>query len=45
MYEALGLTANQSLLVQGIYGAIGPIANLLCVLSTQRFVTITNERN
>jgi len=28
MYEALGLSASQSLLVQGIYGAIGPIANL-----------------
>lgn len=31
MYQALGLTASQSLLVQGIYGAVGPIANLLCV--------------
>lgn len=45
MYEALGLTASQSLLVQGIYGAIGPIANLLSVSPTQSLVTITNERD
>ncbi len=31
MYRALGLTAGQSLLVQGIYGAVGPITNILCV--------------
>ncbi len=29
MYEALGLSASQTLLVQGIYGAVGPIANIL----------------
>jgi len=32
MYEALGLSASQSLLVQGIYGAIGPIANLFFII-------------
>lgn len=32
MYKSLGLNASQSLLVQGIYGAVGPITNLLCVL-------------
>ena len=31
MYRALGLSAGQSLLVQGIYGAVGPITNFLCV--------------
>ena len=31
MYKALGLSAGQSLLVQGIYGAVGPITNFLCV--------------
>lgn len=29
MYKALGLDDGQSLLVQGIYGAVGPIANFL----------------
>jgi len=32
MYEALGLSTHQSLLVQGIYGAIGPIANLFFII-------------
>jgi hypothetical protein len=32
MYIALGLASNQVLLVQGIYGAIGPIVNFLCVV-------------
>ncbi|KAF8556197.1 sugar transporter [Imleria badia] len=32
MYEALGLTSSQSLLVQGIYGGIGPIANLFFII-------------
>ncbi|KIJ66726.1 hypothetical protein HYDPIDRAFT_108657 [Hydnomerulius pinastri MD-312] len=32
MYEALGLTPSQSLLVQGIYGAVGPIANLFFII-------------
>ena len=31
MYKALGLSDGQSLLVQGIYGAVGPITNFLCV--------------
>lgn len=31
MYKALGLSDGQSLLVQGIYGAVGPIANFLSV--------------
>ena len=40
MYRALGLSAGQSLLVQGIYGAVGPITNFLCVplSDTSRFV-------
>ncbi len=29
MYESLGVTGSKGLLVQGIYGAVGPIANLL----------------
>ncbi|KAN0093053.1 General substrate transporter [Tylopilus felleus] len=32
MYEALGLTSSQSLLVQGIYGAVGAIANLFFII-------------
>ncbi|KAF9223529.1 general substrate transporter [Gyrodon lividus] len=32
MYEALGLTPSQSLLVQGIYGGIGPIVNLFFII-------------
>ncbi|GJJ08104.1 hypothetical protein Clacol_002312 [Clathrus columnatus] len=32
MYKALGLPANQLLLVQGIYGAIGPIANFFFIV-------------
>ncbi|KAH0833114.1 general substrate transporter [Lanmaoa asiatica] len=32
MYESLGLTPSQSLLVQGIYGAVGPIANLFFII-------------
>ncbi|KAL6302497.1 general substrate transporter [Sparassis latifolia] len=31
MYTALGLTHGQSLLVQGIYGAVGPIANFFFI--------------
>ncbi|OBZ72476.1 High-affinity glucose transporter [Grifola frondosa] len=31
MYTALGLSHGQSLLVQGIYGAIGPIANFFFI--------------
>ena len=31
MYKALGLSDGQSLLVQGIYGAVGQITNFLCV--------------
>ncbi|EIW84111.1 general substrate transporter [Coniophora puteana RWD-64-598 SS2] len=37
MYQALGLTTSQSLLVQGIYGAVGPIANfffITCILDS-----------
>lgn len=33
MYKALGLSSGQTLLVQGIYGAVGPIANILYVFS------------
>ncbi len=29
MYESLGITGNDKLLIQGIYGAVGPIANFL----------------
>lgn len=32
MYESLGLDAGQSRLVQGIYGAVGPITNFMCVV-------------
>ena len=32
MYKSLGFSASQSLLVQGIYGAVGPITNFLYVL-------------
>ena len=35
MYRALGLSAGQSLLVQGIYGAVGPITNFLYVAITR----------
>ncbi|KAF8440307.1 sugar transporter [Boletus edulis BED1] len=31
IYEALGFTSSQSLLVQGIYGAVGPVANLFFI--------------
>ncbi|RPD59657.1 general substrate transporter [Lentinus tigrinus ALCF2SS1-6] len=31
MYKALGLTSGQSLLVQGIYGAVGPITNFFFI--------------
>ncbi|KAI0707119.1 general substrate transporter [Earliella scabrosa] len=31
MYRALGLSAGQSLLVQGIYGAVGPITNFFFI--------------
>ncbi|KAL7278979.1 hypothetical protein ACG7TL_006811 [Trametes sanguinea] len=31
MYKALGLSAGQSLLVQGIYGAVGPITNFFFI--------------
>lgn len=36
MYRALGLSAGQSLLVQGIYGAVGPITNFLYVFCSRR---------
>ncbi|KAF8072066.1 general substrate transporter [Lyophyllum atratum] len=32
MYESLGVTGSKALLVQGIYGAIGPIANLFFII-------------
>ncbi|KAF8962725.1 general substrate transporter [Flammula alnicola] len=32
MYTSLGVTGGKSLLVQGIYGAIGPIANLFFII-------------
>ncbi|TCD67159.1 hypothetical protein EIP91_000444 [Steccherinum ochraceum] len=32
MYASLGLNAHQSLLVQGIYGAVGPMTNLFFIL-------------
>ncbi|EPT01377.1 hypothetical protein FOMPIDRAFT_1048820 [Fomitopsis schrenkii] len=35
MYQSLGLSAGQSLLIQGIYGAVGPITNFIfitCIL-------------
>ncbi|KAF9007615.1 general substrate transporter [Cyathus striatus] len=32
MYESLGVTGGKALLVQGIYGAVGPIANLFFIL-------------
>jgi len=31
MYQALGLSTGQSLLVQGIYGAVGPITNFFFI--------------
>ncbi len=31
MYESLVLDSGKVLLVQGIYGAVGPIANFMCV--------------
>ncbi|OSX58727.1 hypothetical protein POSPLADRAFT_1172955 [Postia placenta MAD-698-R-SB12] len=31
MYKSLGLSSGQSLLVQGIYGAVGPIANFFFI--------------
>ncbi|THH00219.1 hypothetical protein EW026_g2289 [Hermanssonia centrifuga] len=31
MYTALGITGGQALLVQGIYGAVGPIANFFFI--------------
>ncbi|CCL98787.1 uncharacterized protein FIBRA_00792 [Fibroporia radiculosa] len=31
MYKSLGLSPSQSLLVQGIYGAVGPIANFFFI--------------
>lgn len=37
MYKSLGLSPSESLLVQGIYGAVGPITNLLYVLSSLFF--------
>lgn len=33
MYTALGLSHGQSLLVQGIYGAVGPIANFMYAMN------------
>ncbi|KAG5636756.1 hypothetical protein H0H81_006946 [Sphagnurus paluster] len=32
MYNSLGVTGSKALLVQGIYGAIGPIANLFFII-------------
>ncbi|KAG5722990.1 High-affinity glucose transporter [Termitomyces sp. T112] len=32
MYRSLGITGHKSLLVQGIYGAVGPIANLFFIV-------------
>ncbi|TFK75143.1 general substrate transporter [Pluteus cervinus] len=32
MYKSLGVTGDRALLVQGIYGAIGPIANLFFII-------------
>ncbi|KAF7796468.1 hypothetical protein EIP86_007645 [Pleurotus ostreatoroseus] len=32
MYKALGLSDGQTLLVQGIYGAVGPIANIFFII-------------
>lgn len=29
MYESLGISAGDTLLVQGIYGAVGPITNIM----------------
>ncbi|RDB25726.1 High-affinity glucose transporter [Hypsizygus marmoreus] len=37
MYESLGVTGDKALLVQGIYGAVGPIANLF-------FITLILDR-
>lgn len=49
MYQSLGLSAGQSLLIQGIYGAVGPITNFMSATSlpllhypltpTYRFIT------
>ncbi|KAF9524840.1 general substrate transporter [Crepidotus variabilis] len=32
MYKSLGVTGGKALLVQGIYGAVGPIANLFFII-------------
>lgn len=40
MYETLGLSPGKTLLVQGIYGAVGPITNFLLVNFAQ--VSSTN---
>ncbi|TFK40034.1 sugar transporter [Crucibulum laeve] len=32
MYESLGVTGGKALLVQGIYGAVGPVANLFFII-------------
>ncbi|KAF8640262.1 hypothetical protein AX16_010157 [Volvariella volvacea WC 439] len=37
MYSSLGVTGSRALLVQGIYGAVGPIANLF-------FITVILDR-
>lgn len=42
MYEGLGLNAGQSLLVQGIYGAVGPIANIMYDILLYPFATSTD---
>ena len=45
MYKALGLSDGQTLLVQGIYGAVGPITNFLCVLlAIFAFCTVCGTR-
>ncbi|KAI0805963.1 general substrate transporter [Irpex lacteus] len=38
MYKALGLSDGQSLLVQGIYGAVGPIANFFFITLVLDFI-------
>ena len=42
MYRALGLSSGQSLLVQGIYGAVGPITNFLYVSSCLNWFSVTD---
>lgn len=37
MYQSLGLNAGQSLLIQGIYGAVGPITNIMSATSSHLY--------